>query len=134
MGNPVKVSKELDIHCHPAIVHKINEIAFQGKEGEDPRLHIANFIELCTALRPINVNIEAMKLKLFHFSLKGKALDWYRDLKNDIIVTWGNCVSIFLKRFVPQKELIEARDQIFSCVQMIGETFFQAWERFSKLL
>ena len=73
-------------------------------------------------------------LKLFRFSLKGKALEWFRNLIENGIKTWGECKATFLTRYIPQEELMKSRNQITSFAKMIGETFLQAWERFSKLL
>ena len=77
LSSPIKFAEGPFIPLHPELIHKVDETAFQGKEGEDPHLHIATFVELCTALKPINVDLDSMMLKIFHFSLKGKALEWF---------------------------------------------------------
>ena len=67
LTSPIKFAEEIFIPLRPELIHKVDETAFQGKEGEDPRLHIATFVELCTALKPIDVDLKSMMLKLFCF-------------------------------------------------------------------
>ena len=126
LSSPIKFAEGPFIPLRPELIHKVDETAFQGKEGEYPRLHIATFVELCTALKPIDVDLNSMMLKLFRFSLKGKALEWFRNLVENGIKNWEECIATFFRKYIPQEELIEARNQMTSFVQMIGETFLQA--------
>ena len=39
--SPTKIPDGPFITLHPEIIHKVDKTAFQGEEGEDPRLHVA---------------------------------------------------------------------------------------------
>ena len=53
--------------------------------GEDASLHLINFIELCDMQNYKEVYGDIVKLKLFPFSLRGRAKEWLQSLpKNSI--------------------------------------------------
>ena len=57
----------------PNIMKAIYEYRFCGKPKEDPIAHLKKFNERCNMLKLNHANV---KLKLFPYSLGGKALDW----------------------------------------------------------
>ena len=55
----------------PSYVNMIqNSVQFEGLPGEDPNLHIAYFLEICDMFRVNDVLDDAIRLRLFPFSLK----------------------------------------------------------------
>jgi hypothetical protein len=48
-----------------------------------------------------NVENDIVKLKLFPFSLKGKAKDWLFSLPNGSINSWDNLREAFIKKYYP---------------------------------
>ena len=58
----------------PSYVTMIQKsIQFHGLPSEDPNLHIANFLEMCDMFRENGASDDAIKLRLFPFSLRDKA-------------------------------------------------------------
>ena len=47
--------------------------SFHGLEREDPYLHINEFLDICSTFCFQNFNDESIRLRIFPFSLKGKA-------------------------------------------------------------
>ena len=50
-----------------------NSIQFHGLSIEDPNLYIANFLEICDMYKANGARDDAIRLRLFPFSLKDKA-------------------------------------------------------------
>jgi hypothetical protein len=48
-----------------------------------------------------NINNSGLKLKLFPFSLSGKAKEWLLSLPNGSIKSWDNLLEAFIKRYYP---------------------------------
>lgn len=59
----------------PAIIQLLPN--YYGKENENPYKHVKDFFNLCSTFNYIEVDIEQIRLRLFPFSLKDKAQDWF---------------------------------------------------------
>ena len=58
----------------PATIQLIqNNVQFGGLAHEDPNDHIMNFEEMCDTFKQNGVSEDAIRLRLFPFSLNGKA-------------------------------------------------------------
>ncbi|XP_062085536.1 uncharacterized protein LOC133791633 [Humulus lupulus] len=67
-------------------------------------MHLANFIELCQTFKMNGVSNDAIRLRLFPFSLKDRAKSWLVSLPPNSITTWNDLAQKFLsKLFFPAK-------------------------------
>src|SRR5262249_10663669 len=58
----------------PAIIQMIqNTVQFGGLPSEDPNAHIASFLEICDTFKENGVSNDAIRLRLFLFSLRNRA-------------------------------------------------------------
>ncbi|KAH9680322.1 hypothetical protein KPL71_026505 [Citrus sinensis] len=77
---------------------------------------------------------EALRLRLFPFSLRDRARAWLNSLPPDSITTWSDLADkCFLKYFPPTKN-VKLRNEITSFHQLEDESLCDAWERFKELL
>ena len=61
----------------PSYVNMIqNSVQFHGLPNEDPNLHIAYFLDIYDMFRVNDVPNDAIRLRLFPFSLKDRAREW----------------------------------------------------------
>ncbi|OIT19415.1 hypothetical protein A4A49_60384, partial [Nicotiana attenuata] len=60
---------------------------FTGDASEDPHTHLIDFLELVETCRYSGVTTDAIRLRLFPFSLKGEAKTWLRSLPRGSITT-----------------------------------------------
>ena len=72
----------------PAIIQMIQQtVQFEGLSQADPNVHIANFLEICDTFKHNRVIDDAIRLRLFPFSLRDKAKVWLNSLPHGIITT-----------------------------------------------
>ncbi|KAL8108003.1 hypothetical protein AgCh_024431 [Apium graveolens] len=76
-----------------------NSVSFGGAATEDPTMHIRNFVEICSTFKYNCVTDEAIKLRLFPFSLRNKAKDWLHSEPVGSITTWQDLAQKFLVKF-----------------------------------
>ena len=65
--------------------------------NEDPNAHIADFLKICDIFKYDDVTDDAIRLRLFGFSLKDKAKNWLNLLPKNPITTW-DCRHHFFVR------------------------------------
>ena len=75
-----------------------------------------------------------IKLKLFPFSLRDKARNWFKNLMPGSINTWGTLFETFLTKFFLSQLTSQFRVEITQFRQGDQETLYDAWDRFKELL
>jgi hypothetical protein len=71
-----------------------------GLPREDASAHLQHFLELCNTIVIKDVAPASIRLRLFPFSLMGKAKQWFYKEK-EAINTWDKCSTVFLAKFFP---------------------------------
>jgi len=101
---------------------------------EDPNLHLSVLLEVCDTLKVNGASSDAIRLRLFPFSLRDKVRAWLHSLPPASISTWEELTKAFLARFFPPSKTASLHNQISTFVQRDDETMYEAWERFKDLL
>jgi hypothetical protein len=60
----------------PVVMKIIYEDRFKGILGVDPIAHLKKFEKRCDTLKIKNLSNEIIKVKVFPYSLAGRAMDW----------------------------------------------------------
>lgn len=107
---------------------------FLGLDHEDPYAHLIKFYELCGTVGATEAEEEAIFLRLFPFSLIGKAKDWLLDQPQQTLANWNQLEEKFLNRYFPQSKYMDAKTTISVFSQGANETLSEAWERYKSLL
>ena len=79
----------------------VQQNQFGGSVVEDAGMHLNTFTEICDMLCIKNVNPNDVKLRLFPFSLRGKAKEWLLSLPTGTITSWEHCCNMFMTKFFP---------------------------------
>jgi hypothetical protein len=113
----------------PALINMEQASQFCGKSHEDANKHLQHFLEICSTFTIKDVPSDAVLLRLFPYSLLGRAKQWFYSNK-DKFTTWTLCSTTFLAKFFPISKINALRGEISSFQQQHEESVPEAWERF----
>ncbi|CAL1378898.1 unnamed protein product [Linum trigynum] len=132
---------------HPTVPNNYNEIKsgtilmlqsvvqFNGRMSEDVHAHIKSFYELTDGIKINGIPQEAIRLRLFSFTLNGAAKQWLNKHPHHSIISWDHLCNKFFARYIPPSKTALIRSEItIYFPQEEDEPLFEAWERFTYLL
>ena len=73
---------------------------YAGDGTVHPSAHLLKLTELCELFKISGLTRDEVMRKLFAFSLKGKALEWYRLLHDSHLLDWEEIQSLFIPSFI----------------------------------
>ena len=134
-NSPMVLSTDaVALEIKPAYYNLILSHPFTGKDHEDPHAHLEIFYDLVGTMGLDADRVEDAYKRLFHHSLLGEAREWYKNLPSQSLRTWSDAETAFLARFYPPSKVVNARTEISTFKQGNDESFYEAWERFRRLL
>jgi len=63
----------------PALVTFVERDQFGGHPSENPNVHLCSFLMKYDIIKLIEVSNDSIRIRLFPFSLKGRASDWLQN-------------------------------------------------------
>ncbi|CAM8993516.1 unnamed protein product [Rhodiola kirilowii] len=109
----------------PTLINMVGNNAFTGIGN--PNAHLTSFLEINDVLK------ESIYLRLFPFSLMGRAKDWLWSHDVNNFTKWDELAQAFLLQYFPPAKTQRLKNLINSFEQGQDETFYEAWERFKEL-
>jgi hypothetical protein len=77
------------------IVERAMNNSYLGDRTVHPGDHLLFIHELCELFKCVGISMNQVKRKLFCLSLKGRAAEWYKILKDGRPVDWEEIVPLF---------------------------------------
>jgi hypothetical protein len=105
----------------PALLNLVMKGPFSGASTDDVVAHLNNFVELCEMQKYKDVDGDIIKLKLFPFSLRGRAKDWLLSLPRNSIDSWVKCKDAFIGKYYSPAKIIALRSDIMKFRQFDNE-------------
>jgi hypothetical protein len=112
---PTLQTDNLEFELKPSLINLVQATTFGGKE-EDATKHLQNFLEIGSTIIIKDVAQDIILLRLFPFSLEGRAKQWFYTNKEDIN-TWDRCSKAFLSKFFPIGKTHTLRGKIYNFQQ-----------------
>jgi len=132
IGRPPIQANNFEIK--PALLQVIQQNQFGSAGSEDPNSHLENFLAICDTFKINGVSDDAIRLRLFPFSLQDKAKSWLHTQPQGSICTWEDMATKFVTKYFPLSKLARMRNEITTFVQQETESLYEAWERYKELL
>jgi len=117
------------------VLNGLRDKQFDGTENMSSHEHLSRFAETYEfCVSPATVTDSQKKLRLFPFTLTGKARDWLLTIPSGTIQTWDELELKFLKKYFPMSKYWDKKMQIQNFKQRGSESLYDAWERFTLML
>jgi hypothetical protein len=116
------------------IVERVMDNCYSGDGTVHPCDHLLFIHELCELFKCTCISLSQVKRKLFSLSLKGRAEEWYRLLKDGPSIEWEEIVPLFYSKFYPPSEIHKDRNRIYNFWPHDGGSIAQAWGRLKLLM
>ena len=65
-----------NFELHPSQISSVQREHFDGHPSKNPNAHLYKFLAKCDTIKLNGVSTDAIRLRLFPFSLRGRASDW----------------------------------------------------------
>nr|AAM18762.1 hypothetical protein [Oryza sativa Japonica Group] len=122
---------DVDFDLKSSLIKMAQASPFCDKPNEDANAPLQQFLEICNTYAIKGVSPDAIKLRLFPFSLIGKAKRWFYA-NRAMINTWDKCSTAFPSKFFPMGKTNALRGRISSFQQTRDESIPEAWERLQE--
>jgi len=117
----------------PALISFVEREQFAGHPSKNPNAHLRKFLAKCDTIKINGASSDAIRLRLFPFSLRDRASDWLQNEEPNSFTTWEMLSKAFLSKYFPPGKIAKLRTEITSFIQRDGESMYEAWERLKDL-
>ena len=128
---PDVINADTHFELKPTLITMVQASPFCGKAHEDANAHLQHFLDISSTFTIKGVTQEAIRLRLFPFSLLGKAKQWFY-LNCNAIDTCDKCSNAFLVKFFPMGKTNALHNKISSFEQQADESILEAWEHMQE--
>jgi len=115
-----------NFELQPALISFIEKNKFDGRPTKNRHLHLCNFLAKCDIIKLNGASANAIRLRLFPFSLKDRASDWLLNEEPNSITTWEALSKAFLSKYFPPGKTAKQRAEITSFTQQDDESLYEA--------
>nr|AAL58163.1 hypothetical protein [Oryza sativa Japonica Group]AAN08662.1 hypothetical protein [Oryza sativa Japonica Group]AAP53351.1 Zinc knuckle family protein [Oryza sativa Japonica Group] len=123
---------DVDFDLKSSLITMAQASPFCGKPNEDANAHLQQFLGICSTYTIKGVSPDAVRQRLFPFSLLGRAKQWFYA-NRAAVNTWDKCSRTFLSKFFPMDKANALCGRISSFQQTRDESIPEEWEQLQEL-
>ncbi|XP_047950420.1 uncharacterized protein LOC125196092 [Salvia hispanica] len=116
------------------LIQRVEQTPFASRATEDANRHLSKFVEISNTLKLNGVDDDAIRVRLFPFSLTDSAKEWFECMPIEKVSTWKDIVAAFLDKYYPPGTILKLKSEIFQFIQGHDEPLYEAFARFKALL
>ncbi|XP_031095139.1 uncharacterized protein LOC115999429 [Ipomoea triloba] len=116
-----------------SLIQMVQANQFGGARVEDPKAHVVHFDRICNTIKMNGIPTDAIKLRLFPFSLRDQALSWLNSFSANHLLTWEQLYKAFMQEYCPPSKAAKLKKLIQNFQQFGNENLHEAWKRFKDL-
>ncbi|GJX47243.1 reverse transcriptase domain-containing protein [Tanacetum coccineum] len=131
--NP-KIGDDVEFEINANFMRELRRKLFTGTDDEDAYEHVRTVLEIVDLFHFPGVTHDAIMLRVFPITLKGRALRWKNRLPVGTITTWDLLKKEFIWRYCHPFITAKKLEEIRNFKQERDETLYHAWERYNDLL
>ncbi|GJW89475.1 reverse transcriptase domain-containing protein [Tanacetum coccineum] len=131
--NP-KIGDDIEFEINANYMRELRRKLFACTDGEDAYEHVRTVLEIMDLFHLPGVTHDAIMLRVFPITLKGRVLRWKDRLTARSITTWDLLKKEFILRYCHPFITAKKLEEIHNFKQETYETLYYAWERYNDLL
>ncbi|GJZ49357.1 ribonuclease H-like domain-containing protein [Tanacetum coccineum] len=131
--NPT-IGDDVEFEINANFMRKLRRNLFANTDDEDTYKHVRTVLEIVDLFHFPDITHDAIMLRVFPITLKGRALRWKDRLPAGSITTWDLLKKEFIWRYCHPFITAKKLEEIRNFKQERDETLYYAWERYNDLL
>ena len=108
-------------------IASVQENSFSGRDYENPYHHLRKFVQVCSCRKISDMTHEALKWKLFLFSLIENAKRWYSHIIGCVHGNWIELRDKFCSSFFPLSRIRALQAKVLTFHKRDKESIVLAW-------
>ncbi|GKB34718.1 reverse transcriptase domain-containing protein [Tanacetum coccineum] len=129
-----KIGDNVEFEINSNFMRELRRKLFAGTDDEDAHEHVRRVLEIVDLFHFPGVTHDAVMLRVFPITLKGRALRWKKRLPAGVINTWDLLEKEFIWKYCSPFKTAKKLEENRNFKQEIDETLYHAWERYNDLL
>ncbi|GJX10924.1 ribonuclease H-like domain-containing protein [Tanacetum coccineum] len=124
-----KIGNEIKFEINSNFIRELRCKLFVGTDEEDAHEHVKRVLEIVDLFHFPGITHDAIMLRVFPITLKGRALRWKKRLRAGMINTWDLLKKDFIWQYCSPFKIAKKLEEIRNFKQDMYKTLYQAWER-----
>jgi len=110
----------------PILIPFVEREQFGRDPSENPNAYLHKLLAKCNTIKINGAFSDAIRLRLFLFSLRDNASDWLQSEEPNSFTSWEMLSKAFLSKYFPPGKIAKLRTEITLFIQRDRESLYKA--------